>query len=254
MLVVYLPILNEDEKLGQILNYALNFKLDVVAITETWLNANTSSSLLSLDGYLPPERRDRTTGRGGGVMIYCSIDTPYTRRHDLEGQSESLWIQIETSKSNFILVGVYYRPPGQSAAERDIFLDDFANSAVEALSNPADSVIILGDFNDCCVKWDSDHTKSELRNKLRDLSIYLGLSQMINDPTHISNEGTPDHILDLILTNTPDMVGNTYILAPISNCDHCFITCNMLYTKPVYPQNKRTIWNFNEADFDGLNV
>ena len=156
-----------DEKLGQIFNYVGDYKLDVVAITETWLTINSPNSLLTMDGF-------------------CLLnDTPYIRRYDLEGQSESLWIQVETKKYHFILIGVYYRPPGQSAVDRDLFLDDFANSAIQALSTPADSVIIMGDFNDSCIEWDKDHTRSELRNKLYDLTIELGLSQLINEPMYI---------------------------------------------------------------------
>ena len=82
-----------------------------MAITESWLNSTINDQLVSLDGFMPPERRDSVTGREGGIMIYCATDIPYKRRTDLEGpNSECLWIEISCPSNTNVLFGVYYRP------------------------------------------------------------------------------------------------------------------------------------------------
>lgn len=82
---------------------------DVLGITESWLNATYSHSSVAIDGY-NLERRDRSTGRGGGVAVYLHDSVPYNRRHDLEkDQLEDLWVEIKFPCSTGILLGTVYR-------------------------------------------------------------------------------------------------------------------------------------------------
>ena len=85
---------------------------DVLGITETWLNTTSySDSSVAIDGY-NLERRDMSTGRGGGVAVYLHDSVPYTRRHDLEkDQLEDLWVEIKFTCSIGILLGTIYRKP-----------------------------------------------------------------------------------------------------------------------------------------------
>ena len=55
----------------------------MLGITETWLNTTYSDSYVAIDGY-NLERRDRSTGTGGGVAVYLHDGVPYNRLHDLE--------------------------------------------------------------------------------------------------------------------------------------------------------------------------
>ena len=246
---------NDDSKLGQILTQSRDYNWDVIGVTETWLKPTDPNHLLNLDGFMPPERCDRLTKRGGGVMIYCSTSVSYIRRHDLENlNTESVWVEIHCSSNKTVLCGVFYRAPNQSAEERDAFLTDFESSVTAALSSEADSVIISGDFNDRCVEWNADHSHSELRNRLRDISHLLGLCQIINEPTHVNNEGRPDHLLDLLFTNTPDIANKPEVLSPLLNCDHCVVSCSFQFIVPKCVGHKRYIWNFNKGDFHGLNT
>lgn len=139
------------------------------------------------------------------------------------------------------------------AAECDSFLDDLGASLLSACSYGADAVIVMGDFNDRCTVWDDDHSHSELGDKLRNLSSAMGFNQLITIPTHINNEGKPDHILDLIFTNCPEKISNTNVYSPVLNCDHCFVNCEVRLSIPVTKGIKRNIWDFKNADFDGLN-
>ena len=57
--------------------------VDIVAVTEYWLHNDIENRLVLLNGY-NLFRKDRATGRGGGVCVYIKSDIPCVRRLDLE--------------------------------------------------------------------------------------------------------------------------------------------------------------------------
>ncbi len=249
---------NDDIKLGNLQSCALDNKWDVLAITETWLDDTISNIMISLSGFQPPERNDRNR-HGGGVMLYISTAIPYARRHDLEqlnSNCESIWIELGISNVNRIIFGLFYRPPNQSAVQRHTFCNEFTTSVSEALSSGASSVFVTGDFNDRCTSWLGDHcvNNSELGNRFRDLTHSIGLTQIVDFPTHVNNDGRPDHILDLVFTNSIQCISDCNCLPPILNCDHMFINVNTTFTFPNQPSFKRFVWDFKHSNFDALNI
>ena len=61
-------------------------------------------------------------------------------------------------------------------------------------------MIIAGDFNDRCEKWDEDHVQSDLSNKLVDILNASNLHQIIKEPTRIVR-----HLLDSVLNIQVDV-------------------------------------------------
>ena len=57
---------------------------DILAFSETWLHPNIQTTDLLFPDFKPPERKDRTGDRHGGVMIYVKDSLFYKRQHDLE--------------------------------------------------------------------------------------------------------------------------------------------------------------------------
>ena len=110
----------------------------------------------------------------------------------------------------------------------------------------------MGDFNDRCIHWDDGHSTSELGTKLHDLVIDNGLTQIIDSPTHLDNTGRPQHLLDLIITDTPELVLDTQVLSPIGKCRHCPTFCKMAISLPKDKPYKRTVWDFKNIDIIGL--
>ena len=81
-----------DLKLSELQIMANNWHIDVLAVTETWLDSNIPDELVSITGYQKPFRRDRNK-RGGGTARYCSDHLPIRRRNDQEdANSECIWI------------------------------------------------------------------------------------------------------------------------------------------------------------------
>ena len=174
---------------------------DVLAVTETWLDSNIPDALVSITGYQKPFRRDRNK-RGGGTAIYCADNLPVRRRIDLE-DANSECIRIECLLNNYkLLFAVYYRPPGQLAADRDIFLSSLTSSIELAQDCGADSTVVTGDFNDRCKLWGDNHESIEQRCLLRDLVKDKGLTQIINQPTRLAYDGSPQNLLDLVITDS----------------------------------------------------
>jgi hypothetical protein len=171
-------------KFDEIDHLIQNLLCDVVCLTETWLDATILDVHLNIPGF-KLYRRDRNR-HGGGVGVYVRDTIPTHRRVDIEaGTSECTWVEC-TVNSKRCLLAVYYRPPGQRAQEVSKFLEDMQESITLALNSNPDTLLILGDFNDKCIEWESSHRESELKLRLYDLLNVNNLFQMVHEPTRIT--------------------------------------------------------------------
>ena len=99
-------------KTYNLFNKAFNTRLstelsdfDILAFSETWLHTNIQTADLLIPDFQPPERKDRTADRHGGVMIYVKDTLFYKRRHDLEPRNlECIWIEIQLNHTRVLLV------------------------------------------------------------------------------------------------------------------------------------------------------
>ena len=152
-------------------------------------------------------------------------------RRDLNNDdTESTWIELRIN-SKRILCATYYRPPlstSQNASHIDAFVDSFRQSLNNASAERPDCIIILGDFNDRCTEWISDHRHSEFGTKLLDLLRAYSFHQLVNEPTRITERSA--NILDLIITDSPGFISNVEVLAPVANLDHSPILCDLSIT------------------------
>ena len=114
--------LKSPGKLEEVQLLAESANFNIITLSETWLDVNYPNQLLLLDNFQPPFCKDRDAGRGGGVLTYIHSSLPCVRRSDLEcHDSECVWVEISTVRGK-VLIGNYYRPPGQPAEIRDSFL------------------------------------------------------------------------------------------------------------------------------------
>lgn len=244
---------NSDNKLAELDILAQNTNADVIALTETWLDDTVADQLISLNGFLPPFRTDRNR-HGGGVAIYCAEHLPVVVRPDLTPPGiESLWVEVQVKHNEHVLIGVCYRPPNQNADSRDHFLSNMEQTINRIMEENSKSIMLTGDFNDRCTQWHSEHRNSELGCKLYDIVGNNGLTQVIDSPTHLDNTGRPQHLLDLVITDTPALVIDTGVLAPIGRCHHCPTMCKLAIYLHKEKSYKRFIWDFKNADVTNLN-
>ena len=158
---------------------------DVMVFTESWLNTNISNDSISIEQFHEPLRCHRTTRTGGGVVMYIPDNVSFKQRHDLEVTNlEAVWIDISL-RGKTVLIGGFYRPPNSSAGYFDL-IDESFDRAINA--GIADTVI-LGDiiFN----------MFNASNNKMLDLIQQYDLKQLIEEPTHFTENSAS--LLDLIL-------------------------------------------------------
>ena len=216
-------------------------KINMAAITESWLTEEIEDHQISIDGYVT-HRRDRTHGRGGGLVVYVSQQIPITRCVELEVSNlECMWLWARPPRLPrplpAIAVCVVYNPPDKCVQEqRD--LSDYLVSSVDTIrsKHPAEcGIVILGDFNHL---------------NIQDLVISHNLNQVVTRPTR------QDSILDYIITNLKSFYKTPDILAPLGSSDHNII----MWTPKDSIENinntciKRTVRRYPKSGLNGFGL
>ena len=93
--------------------------LDYLGLSETWLTPTTPSGIFNIPEY-NVFRRDRTNGKGGGVLLYVKNNIQ-CKQMDLPNNAlECVAVTISLSPEMSFNIIVLYRPPN----EKDTFFDD----------------------------------------------------------------------------------------------------------------------------------
>ena len=176
--------------------------VDILAVTETWVDENTTN-LVHIPGYTFTGQ-NRSTGSGGGVgffiksnIIFTPMDTNLTH-----STYENLFIKFPLPNGSYYTAGVIYRPPGHDLEE---FNKDFS-LLIAAITKKSKDVFILGDFNIDLLKA-QDHTHTS--NFLDLLSSNHFLPSIIK-PTRITS--TSATLIDNILLNTVSKLIDSFII------------------------------------------
>lgn len=246
-----LHIPSQHSKLDEIYSsLVIEHKFDVIALTETWLDANINSEDIKMENF-QIFRKDRNR-HGGGVMVYVLNSLSCIRRFDLEvGNTEMLWIQLNLNNKR-VMMCVCYRPPGQCAAKIQDFLTDLQTSIDLAISTLSDSIIITGDLNDRCIMWDDDRPVSELNTQLRDLVLLNNMYQIITEPTHYTDHSA--YLLDIIITDSPGFIEQSGLLPHIGNLHHLPIFARFKYTYMSRRSFTRDVWHYHNGNYVNLNA
>ena len=105
-----------------------------------------------------------------------------------------------------------------------------------------------GDFNGHSqIWWNKGDTNAE-GEAIEDLTSFLGLTQLISEPTNFEPNKNPSCI-DLIFTDQPNTVLNSGTKPSLDNyCHHQLTFCRMNFSIPPPPPFQRKIWNYDRAD------
>jgi hypothetical protein len=227
------------------------YQFDIIALSETWLDNSISDALIQLNDYVL-YRRDRNR-HGGGVLLYVNRSLPSCRRLDLEiDGTEMAWVEVIVDQKK-VLICCCYRPPGQRAAEIDMFITNLQSSIDTALYTQSDHIFIIGDLNDRCVDWNDDRPVSELGTQLKDLVIVNNLYQIITEPTHFTDHSA--YLLDVIITDSPGYMVSHGVMSPISNLHHLPVFAEISFkTIPIRKTFSRQVWHYKNANWEGLNT
>lgn len=129
--------------------YALD--MDIVCITETWLNNTIFDQELITDGY-DLHRQDRKyergpSSRGGGCLIAIKshyITERLTRFETITNMIENLWLKVKLKEFS-LYICLSYISPSCSTPDYLSHITDIRNNISELDDNSR--IIVLGDFN-----------------------------------------------------------------------------------------------------------
>ena len=126
---------------------SLPIKLDIIAVTETWLKPSFTGPHKNLPGYNFVSN-DRVVDRGGGIGLCIKNGITSSVRDDLttmkEKNFESIFVNVKID-GKMITCGTIYRSPASEDNSHESFATDL-NFCLSKLS-PQNNCIVCGDFN-----------------------------------------------------------------------------------------------------------
>ena len=224
-----------NSKCASFSDLVISKKLDIVAITETWLSPKeTSAGLADLTpkGFkLFHQPRKGKTGGGVAIMVADHLNVTRCKMSEF-GSFEAMCCKI-TSTSFCSHVICLYRPPGYPSS----FFQQFQD-LLENMSSFPGELFILGDFN-LHLDIPSNHTECFV-----DVLSSFGLQQLVNFPTHIHG-----HWLDLFITrSTCDLIKSVFPSDGIS--DHMSVIADI----GVKTQSHSVKTTFSYRRFKDINM
>lgn len=217
-----------------------NANLHIFSMCETKLKSSKMSSSFKIQGFQDPFRKDNYTNGGGGILVYVKDQILAKRREDLETNDIScLWLEITPNKGKSFLVGSLYRNP----SERVEWVERF-EKFLDIVLHDNKEIILLGDFN-------KDLLNSNMHREWLILTESLGLSQLITEPTRVTNSSST--LIDHVYSTQEENLAQVHV-SRIGISDHFAILCNRKLNANFKKNEHKSITyrsfkKFEEADF-----
>ena len=214
--------------------------LDVVGITETWLDDSVSNSEISIENYsvFRKDRRCVKDKNSGGVLLYVKSNLLPIVCDDLnEYSNESIWCKIVDKYKRKVFIGVVYKSPSAEDWEVKSICSMFEHLKYK-------SVVVMGDFNYGDIDWINftDTTKS---NAFLETVMENFWTQHVLVPTREKN------ILDLIFSSEEDMVTDVIVREHFNKSDHnCILFKMVLDVEIIKVQHSK--YNFFKGDYKSM--
>ena len=204
--------------MNHVASLLVSHNLDILGISETWLNSQITDSSLNIFGYEIARSDSMCQRKKHGVAMYIRKGLNY---------------QIVCSNVNNVIIvylpryKVYiltvYRPPSYDDAYDDVLIDFLLSFCVNK------EVVLMGDFNLRSLKWhERDMLTLHITStdaKFYDAFVSTGLSQVVKVSTFYPS----GNVLDLCLVSDEYRVGSCEALPPLPNCGHCPIIISYVF-------------------------
>ena len=204
---------------------------------------NSNLTTDQIEALSEEERRRKKVG--GGVILAVKKSLA-SKPINVSIKSESAYCQIPQASKPPTIIGCVYRPP-----ENYLETCGLINKEIREVKSKFKKSLIWvgGDFNLPDINWESYSTHSnkylkEINQNFLDTFNDTGLRQTVDAPTRGEN------ILDIFLTNCPDLIKSSAISAGVGdhNAVHITSTLHLTRRKPI----KRTIRLWRKANVDGI--
>ena len=198
--------------------------VDILAVTETHLEADIPDEKVEIDNY-ELLRRDRKTDDGwGGVIVYHKeILHGIEFKPETECDLEMIWLECNV-RSQKLLVSCVYQPP----RDHRVFMTKFEN-IVNEITSKRQNVVILGDLN--IDMLEENQSSAPIRNLFNNILYAQNLHNAIQEPTRITE--TSKTLIDHIIIPNPckHKINNARSIDPAIS-DHHLIYCSFSIMRP----------------------
>ncbi len=233
-------------KTGTISDYICDRKVDICAITESWLKEGDTvkENELKPNGYTVKSIPRSDRGGGGIALIYKTVLKPKLKSAFEKDSFECTeWtVTLDNSRINIIVV---YRTPYSLAhpVTEAVFLEEFSEYLETVLVLPG-SLIITGDFNlHVDVPDDANATK------FLQILDSCGLIQHIHEPTHRNG-----HTLDLLITREDERILHGTPLVDFMISDHISLLTKLHVPKPPLIVKEVTFRKLRSIDVEAFSA
>ena len=201
-------------------------KPQIISITESWGDENTSDGIFALKGYTM--YRDDKSGIGGGALLYIkdNIEQRVCRPLNAGNFESSTWCWIIEKNGKKILVGSIYRSPSGTQANNKLLTKLIEKASEIAGDN---RLLILGDFNLPNIDWINKELKVGFDTNEEDMFEVISdcfLHQHVTKLTRFRNNQAST--LDLIFTKEEEDVKDIEVLQPLGLSDHGVVIANFV--------------------------
>ena len=231
--------------------YVLVHNCDIICLSETYLNSETSTDdqNLEIPGYCLLRADHPSTNKRGGVCIFYRTTLPL---RVLNTSYLSDCITFEIKIGNQLSCFIYlYRSPSQTQEEFQTFISNLKLSLDLLLCGNPFLTVMIGDFNVKSKDWCSIDITSFEGSELDFLTSQFGLLQIVKESTHILDNSRS--CIDLIFAFQPNMVIESGVHASLhSNCHHQIIYAKFDLKIFYPPPYERMVWHFKHANSDHI--
>ena len=125
-----------------------DIKPRIIGINQSWANNDITYAELGLEGYVM-FRKDRMGVRGGEVLLYIkeTISAYEVQLQEESDCNEAIWCKLDTGHTT-VTIGVVYRCPNITKQNNEKIHNDISEVS-------KGDCIIMGDFNQGNIKWDT---------------------------------------------------------------------------------------------------
>ena len=194
-------------------------KFDIIYLSKTYLNSETSSDddNLKIPGYDTVRDDHPSNTKRGGVCVYYKNTLPF-KLINIKYLQEciSLKIRIEGKCCKLICL---YRSPSQTNNKFESFLKNFQLTLNEINQENPIMISVGDDFNAKSNNWCENDTTSHESSIIDTVMSNFGLHQLIQEPTHIPNSSFS--CIDLIFISQINLVIESGVHSSLHpNCHH----------------------------------
>ena len=239
------------QKLELLQGYVSSNKVDILCLSETFLNSDIScdDNNLQLPGFdLIGADHPSNTKRGGVCIYYWNCLALKLLNISYLNECITFVMKLGDKICSFVSL---YRSPNQSEDDFENFYNNF-ELTLDAVSatNPF-LIVAIGDFNAKSSNWYTGDTTAFEGSKIEAITSQFGLQQIINKPTHI--QGKSESCIDLIFSSQPNLVKSLGIHSSLhQNCHHQIIFAKFNLKVHYPPPYEREVWHFKKANTDHI--